>query len=202
MNMIYAAYNIHHNSIDVYTYAEYFLQIDCNIAEEGLKTTPGSECALNALAIDEPLEYVRLYLDDNMQMWVDAEDLTCPRQHRHLKRKYSIRFVPIFGISCFRNGKGFVKIMYVLKSIPFDYPRQTDFQKVYFTSAFPVGKVNSIQIDPMTFMEFLLTSGNENLTKCLEGMDTIELVPDAFFNPLYESNLHFSILLLSQKIIL
>ena len=45
-----------------------FLRIDCNIAEEGLKTTPGSECALNALAIDEPLEYVRLYLDDNMQM--------------------------------------------------------------------------------------------------------------------------------------
>jgi hypothetical protein len=29
---------------------------------------------LNALAIDEPLEYVRLYLDGNMQMWVDAED--------------------------------------------------------------------------------------------------------------------------------
>ena len=24
--------------------------------------------------IDEPLEYVRLYLDGNMQMWVDAED--------------------------------------------------------------------------------------------------------------------------------
>lgn len=63
--------------------------------------------------------------------------------------------------------------MHRLESLPFDYPRQTDFQKVYFTSAFPVGKVNSIQIDPMTFMEFLLTSGNENLTKCLEGMDTI-----------------------------
>ena len=43
-------------------------------AEKNLKTTPGSDCALNALAIDEPLEYVRLYLDGNMQMWVDAED--------------------------------------------------------------------------------------------------------------------------------
>ena len=32
-------------------------------AEEGLKTTPNSECALNALAIDNPLEYERLYLD-------------------------------------------------------------------------------------------------------------------------------------------
>ena len=27
---------------------------------------------LDALAIDEPLEYARLYLDGNMQMWVDA----------------------------------------------------------------------------------------------------------------------------------
>ena len=74
MNMIYATYNIHHNSIDVYTHAGYFLRIDCNKAEEGLKTTPCSECALNALAIDEPLEYARLYLEGNMQMWVDAED--------------------------------------------------------------------------------------------------------------------------------
>jgi hypothetical protein len=43
-------------------------------AEKNLKTTPGSDCALNTLAIDEPLEYARLYLDGNMQMWVDAED--------------------------------------------------------------------------------------------------------------------------------
>ncbi|MDE7321179.1 MAG: hypothetical protein K2N73_00350 [Lachnospiraceae bacterium] len=43
--------------------------MDCNKAEEGLKTTPCSECALNALAIDEPLEYARLYLEGNMQMW-------------------------------------------------------------------------------------------------------------------------------------
>ena len=54
MNMIYATYNIHHNSIDVYTHAGYFLRIDCNKAEE-LKTTPCSEFALNALVIDEPL---------------------------------------------------------------------------------------------------------------------------------------------------
>ncbi len=72
MNMIYATYNIYHNSIDIYTYAGYFLRIDCNKAEEGLKTTPYSECALNALAIDEPLEYARLYLKGSMQMWVDA----------------------------------------------------------------------------------------------------------------------------------
>ena len=74
MNVIYAEYNTHHNSIDIATNAGYLLRIDCWEAEKGLKTTSGSECALNALAIDEPLEYARLYLEGNMQMWVDAED--------------------------------------------------------------------------------------------------------------------------------
>lgn len=67
-------YNIYHNSIDIYTYAGYILRIDCWEAEKNLKTTPGSECALNALAIDNPIEYARLYLDGTMQMWIDAED--------------------------------------------------------------------------------------------------------------------------------
>lgn len=74
MNIIYAEYNMYQNSIDIYTYAGYMLRIDCNKAEEGIKTTPCSQCALNALAIDEPLEYARLYLDETMQMWVDAKD--------------------------------------------------------------------------------------------------------------------------------
>lgn len=33
---------------------------------EGLNTTPCSECALNALAVDELLEYARLYLEGNI----------------------------------------------------------------------------------------------------------------------------------------
>ena len=33
-----------------------------------------AQCALNALAIDEPLEYAKLYLDGTMQIWVDTED--------------------------------------------------------------------------------------------------------------------------------
>ena len=49
-------------------------QIDCGKAEKGLKTTPNSECTLNALAIDEPLEYTRLTLDGEMQTWIDAEN--------------------------------------------------------------------------------------------------------------------------------
>ena len=74
MNTIYAEYNIFHNSIDIYTSAGYMLRIDCNKAEDGPRTTPNSQCSLNTLAIDEPLEYARLYLDGAMQMWVDAED--------------------------------------------------------------------------------------------------------------------------------
>ena len=52
----------------------YLLRIDCGKAEHGLKITPNSQCALNALAIGERLEYARLYLGGEMQAWVDAED--------------------------------------------------------------------------------------------------------------------------------
>ena len=74
MRTIFAEYNTQCNSIDVYTSAGYMLRIDCWEAEKNLKTTLGSDCALNALAIDDPLEYARLYLDGNLPMQVDAED--------------------------------------------------------------------------------------------------------------------------------
>ena len=73
MRTIYAKYNINHDSIDVYTSAGYMLRIDCWEAEKNLKTTYRSECALTSLAVDEPLEYARLYLNGNLQMWVDAD---------------------------------------------------------------------------------------------------------------------------------
>ena len=74
MRTIFAEYNPKRNSIDVYTSVGYMLRIDCWEAEKNLKTTPGSDCALNALAIDEPPTYANFYLDGNLQMWVDAED--------------------------------------------------------------------------------------------------------------------------------
>ena len=74
MRFIHATYNMLHNSIDVTTFDGYILRIDCGKAEEGLKTTPSSECALNALAIDNPLEYARLYLEGDIQIWVTEED--------------------------------------------------------------------------------------------------------------------------------
>ena len=74
MRFINARYNSNYNSIDITTFDNILLRIDCNKAEEGIRTTPGSQCTLNALAIDEPLEYARLVLDGEIQMWVDAED--------------------------------------------------------------------------------------------------------------------------------
>ena len=53
-------------------------------------------------------------------------------------------------------------------------------------SSFPVGKGNFMQIDPMTFTEFLIANGDENLAAFLDTVDTMEPLPDAFFNPLCE----------------
>lgn len=53
-------------------------------------------------------------------------------------------------------------------------------------ASFPVGKVNFLQVDPMTFSEFLLANGDENLAAYLDSVDTLTPLPDAFFNPLYE----------------
>lgn len=47
MNFISASYNMYHNSIDITTFDSYILRIDCNKAEEGLKTTPCVECFSN-----------------------------------------------------------------------------------------------------------------------------------------------------------
>ena len=74
MNFISASYNMYHNSIDITTFDGYILRIDRNKAETGLKTTPWTDHVLNALAIDNPLEYARLYLEGEMQIFIDAED--------------------------------------------------------------------------------------------------------------------------------
>lgn len=61
-------------SIDITTFDNMLLRIDCNKAEDGLKTTPNSQGALNVLAIGSPLEYARLVLDNEMQAWIDVKD--------------------------------------------------------------------------------------------------------------------------------
>ncbi len=74
MNFISAGYNMYHNRIDITTFDGYILRIDCNKAEKGLKTTAWTDHVLNALAIDSPLEYARLYLNNEIQAFIDAED--------------------------------------------------------------------------------------------------------------------------------
>lgn len=51
---------------------------------------------------------------------------------------------------------------------------------------FPVGKVDFLEMGPMTFTEFLLASGDDNFVEYLSTLDSIENIPDAFVNPLYE----------------
>lgn len=53
-------------------------------------------------------------------------------------------------------------------------------------TSFPVGKVNFLQIDPMTFEEFLPANGDANLLDFLKSVEKIEPIPDAFFHPLCE----------------
>lgn len=53
-------------------------------------------------------------------------------------------------------------------------------------SSFPVGKVEFLDIYPMTFSEFLIANGDEKFKKYLDSIENIENIPEAFYNPLYE----------------
>jgi len=52
--------------------------------------------------------------------------------------------------------------------------------------SFPVGMVNFINVHPMTFTEFLIANDNLNLAEYMNSIETIEQIPDAFFNQLEE----------------
>lgn len=75
MNIVHAEYNKYHNTIDINYYNGYILRIDCGKAEDCLITIPNSQRMLDALAIDEPLEYARLYLNSEMQYWINTTDV-------------------------------------------------------------------------------------------------------------------------------
>ena len=53
-------------------------------------------------------------------------------------------------------------------------------------ASFPVGKVNVLDLYPMSFEEFLDANGDGHLAAYLRGVDRLEPLPDAFFNPLLE----------------
>jgi len=53
-------------------------------------------------------------------------------------------------------------------------------------SSFPVGNVDFLKINPISFSEFLSANGDGNLVNYIESIDRIEEIPAAFFNPLTE----------------
>ena len=53
-------------------------------------------------------------------------------------------------------------------------------------STFPVGKVQFLTMYPMTFTEFLLTMGDEKLVEYIDNIDSLEPIPDIFYNQLHE----------------
>jgi len=53
-------------------------------------------------------------------------------------------------------------------------------------ASFPVGKVDFLEIMPMTFTEFLMANGDGNLAAYMDSIEKIDSIPEAFFNPLYE----------------
>jgi len=53
-------------------------------------------------------------------------------------------------------------------------------------ASFPVGKVDFLDIEPMTFTEFLMANGDGNLAEYARTLNVIEPIPEAFSNPLYE----------------
>ena len=53
-------------------------------------------------------------------------------------------------------------------------------------ASFPVGKVDFLDVMPMTFTEFLMANGDGNLVGYIQSIDAIEPIQEAFYNPLYE----------------
>ena len=54
------------------------------------------------------------------------------------------------------------------------------------SKGFPVGKVDFLDMGPMTFKEFLLANGDGNLVEYMESIDDFGNIPDAFAGPLTE----------------
>lgn len=53
-------------------------------------------------------------------------------------------------------------------------------------TSFPVGKVEYLEMYPMTFTEFLLADNQDNLVQYMESINKIEKIPDIIFNQLNE----------------
>ena len=75
MKMVRGFYNEQNNTVNVIHYdTNCIISLNCGKWESGLRTTPNSQGRMDALAIDDPVEYVRLMLSGEMQVWLDALD--------------------------------------------------------------------------------------------------------------------------------
>ena len=75
MRLVRGFYNEQNNTVNgIYYDDNIIISLDCGKWEQGLWTTPNSQGKMDALAIDDPIEYVRLMLTGEMQIWLDALD--------------------------------------------------------------------------------------------------------------------------------
>lgn len=75
MRFVRGFYNEQNNTVNIINYDDdIIVSLDCGKWEHGLRTSPHSQGRMDALAIDDPIEYVRLMLTGEMQVWLDALD--------------------------------------------------------------------------------------------------------------------------------
>lgn len=75
MRMIRGFYNEQENTVDIILYnTDMIIRLDCGKWETNLCTSPNSQRRMDALAIENPIEYARLMLSGEMQTWLDTWD--------------------------------------------------------------------------------------------------------------------------------
>ena len=74
MKINFAYYNQFKNGIDISFADNTLLFLSCAEAENGLHTTPNSQRLIDNLAIEDPLAFVAMALDGELQDWSNAMD--------------------------------------------------------------------------------------------------------------------------------
>ena len=75
MKMVRGFYNEQNNSVNIVNYdVGYIISLDCEKWEQSLRTSSNSQGRMDALAIDQPIEYARLMLSGEMQTLLDSWD--------------------------------------------------------------------------------------------------------------------------------
>ena len=75
MRMVREFYNEQNNIVNVIHYdTNHILSLDGGKWEQGLRITPNSQGKMDALAIEDPVEHVRMMLGGEIQVWLDALD--------------------------------------------------------------------------------------------------------------------------------